>query len=179
MNLRLLRWGDVLAFAAGVGLLFVLGLEWYGGDSGWEGLPVLRFLLALVALSGIALGIPGALERTVALPVAASVVALPLGLLATLTLLVRTLFELGGGIGAGGWLGLLCVLAISLGAFRSMKDEGTHTPHAKAQAERVLAVRGAPRPAPPAQAPVTSGPTDPSADPAAPRDDPGPASAAT
>lgn len=179
MNPRLLRWGDVVALAAGSGLLVVLGLEWYDGDSGWGGLSVLRFFLALVALSGIALGIAGALERTVALPVAAAVLALPLGLAATLILLVRTPFELGGGIGAGGWLGLACVLAIALGAFRSMKDEGTHTAQAKAQTERVLAVRGAPRPAPPAQATVASGPPDPSADPAAQRDDPGPASTAT
>lgn len=164
MNLRLLPWGDVLAFTAGIALLVVLSLEWYGGESGWGGLTVLRFFLALVALSGIALGIAGALERSVALPVAASVLALPLGLLATLTLLIRTPFELGDGIGAGAWLGLLCVFAISLGAFRSMKDEGTHTAHAKAQTERVLAVRGAPRPAPPAQAqaPAASRSVDPS-----------------
>jgi hypothetical protein len=160
VNLRLLRWGDVLAFTAGIALLVVLSLEWYGGDSGWSGLTVLRFFLALVALSGIALGIVAALERTVALPVAASVVATPLALLATLTLLIRTPFELGGGIGAGGWLGLLCVFAIFLGAFRSMKDEGTQTPHAKAQTERVLAIRGAPRPAPPERA--ASRPGDPS-----------------
>jgi len=179
VNPRLLRWGDVLAFAAGIALLVVLALEWYDGDSGWGGLTVLRFFIALVASSGIALGIVGALKATVALPVAASVLALPLGLLATLTLLIRTPFELGGGIGAGGWLGLLCVFAIALGAFRSMKDEGTQTTHAKAQTERVLAVRGAPRPAPPAQAPVASGPPDPIADPPGPRDDPGPASAAT
>jgi len=179
VNLRLLRWGDVLAFAAGVALLVVLALEWYGGDSGWDSLSVLRFFLVLVALSGIALGITGSLERTVALPIAACVLAVPLGLLATLILLIRTPFELGGGVGAGGWLGPLCTLAIALGAFRSMKDEGTHTARAKAQTESVLAVRGAPRPAPPAQAPVASGPPDHTADPVAQRDDPGPTSAAT
>ncbi|MDQ3607370.1 MAG: hypothetical protein M3459_00480 [Actinomycetota bacterium] len=171
MNPRLLRWGDVLALAAGVALLVVLALEWYDGESGWGGLTVLRFFLALVALSGIALGIVAALERTVALPVAASVVAVPLGLLATLTLLIRTPFELGGGIGAGGWLGLLCVFAIAFGAFRSMKDEGTQTPQAKAQTERVLGVRGAPRPAPPA-ASVTPGPPDAVADPTHPDEGP-------
>ena len=165
---RLLRWGDVLAFVAGVGLLVALGLEWYGDRSGWNGLAVLRFFLALVALSGIALGIAGALRHTVALPLVASVVATPLALIATLTLLIRTLFELGDGIGAGGWLGLLCVFAIFLGAFRSMKDEGTHTRQAKAQTERVLATRGEPRPAPPARTPVATGPSDPVADPARP-----------
>jgi hypothetical protein len=159
VNPRLLRWGDVLAFTAGIALLVVLALEWYGGESGWGGLTVLRFFLALVALSGIAMGIVAALERTVALPVAAAVVATPLALLATLTLVIRTPFELGGGIGAGAWLGLLCVFAIFLGAFRSMKDEGTHTPQAKAQTERVLATRGAPRPAPPQQAPAPGGPS--------------------
>lgn len=153
MNLRLLRWGDVLAFTAGIALLVVLGLRWYDGDSGWSGLSVLRFLLALVALSGIALGIVAALERTVSLPIAAAVLATPLALISTLILVIRTPFELGDGIGAGGWLGLLCVLAISLGAFRSMKDEGTHTAQAKAQTERVLAIRGEPRLAPPPVAP--------------------------
>lgn len=166
MDLRILRWGDVLAFAAGVGLLVVLGLEWYGDRSGWNGLAVLRFFLALVALSGIALGIAAALKHTVALPIVASVVATPLGLIATLTLAIRTLFELGDGIGTGGWLGLLCVFSIFLGAFRSMKDEGTHTPQAKAQTERVLAIRGKPRPAPPARTPAATGPSDPVADPA-------------
>jgi hypothetical protein len=168
VNLRLLRWGDVLAFTAGIALLVVLALEWYDGDSGWGGLPVLRFYLALVALSGITLGIVAALERTVSLPVAAAVFATPLALLATLTLVIRTPFELGGGIGAGAWLGLLCAFAIFLGAFRSMKDEGTHTPQARAQTERVLAIRGAPRPAPPAQASVAPGPPDAVADPARP-----------
>lgn len=153
MDPRLLRWGDVLAFVAGVGLLIVLGLEWYGDRSGWNGLAVLRVFLALVALSGIALGIAGALKHTVALPIAAAVVATPLALIAAVTLVIRTLFELDDGIGAGGWLGLACVLAIFLGAFRSMKDEGTHTPQAKAQTERVLAIRGEPRPAPPARTP--------------------------
>jgi hypothetical protein len=168
VNLRLLRWGDVLAFTAGIALLVVLALEWYDGDSGWGGLPVLRFYLALVALSGITLGIVAALERTVSLPVAAAVFATPLALLATLTLVIRTPFELGGGIGAGAWLGLLCAFAIFLGAFRSMKDEGTHTPQARAQTERVLAIRGAPRPAPPPRASVAPGPPDAVADPARP-----------
>lgn len=161
MDPRLLRWGDVLAFVAGVGLLIVLGLEWYGDRSGWNGLAVLRVFLALVALSGIALGVAGALKDTVALPIVAAVVATPLALIAAVTLLIRTLFELEDGIGPGGWLGLACVLAILLGAFRSMKDEGTHTPRAKAQTERVLAVRGEPRPAPPARTPAAPGPPDP------------------
>lgn len=165
---RLLRWGDVLAFVAGIGLLLVLALEWYGDRSGWNGLVVLRFFLAVVALSGIALGIAGALKHTVALPIVAAVVATPLALIATLTLAIRTLFELDGGIGAGGWLGLLCVFAIFLGAFRSMKDEGTDTEQARAQTERVLAIRGEPRPAPPARTPVAPGPSDPVADPARP-----------
>jgi hypothetical protein len=160
VNPRLLRWGDVLAFTAGIALLAVLALEWYGGESGWGGLTVLRFVLALVALSGIALGILAALERTVSLPIAAAVLATPLALISTLILVIRTPFELGDGIGAGGWLGLLCVFAIFLGAFRSMKDEGTHTAQAKEQTERVLAIRGAPRPAPPA--PAASRPVDPS-----------------
>ncbi len=168
MNPRLLRWGDVLAFTAGIALLAVLALEWYDGDSGWGGLTVLRFVLALVALSGIALGILAALERTVSLPIAAAVLATPLALISTLILVIRTPFELGDGIGAGGWLGLLCVFAVFLGAFRSMKDEGTHTPQARAQTERVLAIRGAPRPAPPARASVAPGPPDAVADPARP-----------
>jgi len=151
VNLRLLRWGDVLAFAAGVGLLVVMALRWYDGESAWAGLSVLRVFLAVVALAGVALGIAGALKRTVALPVAAAVFATPLGLLATLVLLVRTPFELGEGIGAGGWLGPLYTAAIFFGAFRSMKDEGTRTPQAREQTERVLAIRGEPRPAPPAQ----------------------------
>ena len=153
MDLRLLRWGDVLAFAAGVGLLVALGLEWSGGRSGWAGLPVLRVFLALVALSGIALGIVGALKRSVALPLAAAVVATPLGLVATLVVVVRIALALDEGVGAGAWLGLACAAAVFWGAFRSMKDEGTQTRQAREQTERVLAIRGAPRPTPPAQRP--------------------------
>ncbi len=156
MDLRLLRWGDVLAFAAGVGLLVALALEWSGGRSGWAGLPVLGVFLALVALSGIALGVVGALRRTVALPLGAAVVATPLGLVATVVLVVRIPFALGEGIGAGAWLGLACAAAVFWGAFRSMKDEGTQTRQAREQTERVLAIRGAPRPAPPAQRPPGS-----------------------
>ena len=153
MDLRLLRWGDALAFAAGVGLFVALALRWSGGQSGWGGLPVLGVLLALVALSGIALGITAALKRTVALPLAAAVFATPLGLLAALVLVVRIPFVVGEGIGVGAWLALVCAAALFWGAFRSMKDEGTHTRQAKEQTERVLAIRGAPRPVPPARRP--------------------------
>jgi len=153
MDPRLLRWGDVLAFAAGVGLLVALALEWSPGQSGWAGLPVLRVFLALVALSGIALGIAGTLKGAVALPLAAASFATPLGLLATLILVIRIPFMVDDGMGAGAWLGLACSAAVFWGAFRSMKDEGTRTPRAREQTERVLAIRGAPRPAPPAERP--------------------------
>jgi len=156
MDPRLLRWGDVLAFAAGVGLLVALALEWSEGQSGWAALSVLGVFLALVALSGIALGIAGALKGAVALPLVAAVLATPLGLLATVILVVRIPFLLGDGMGAGAWLGLGCAAALFWGAFRSMKDEGTQTRQARAQTERVLAIRGAPRPAPPAQRPPGS-----------------------
>jgi len=49
--------------------------------------------------------------------------------------------------------GLLCVLAIVGGARRSLADERTASAISRSQTERVLAVRGAARPAPPPRDP--------------------------
>ena len=50
-------------------------------------------------------------------------------------------------------LGLLLVLGVIGGAFRALADERTHSAASLRQTERVLAVRGAPRPPPPARDP--------------------------
>ncbi len=64
--------------------------------------------------------------------------------------------DAGNAIGLGAYLGFLCVLGCAAGAWRSLGDERTTAPASLRQTERVLAVRGASRPAPPERDPSRS-----------------------
>jgi len=139
------RAGDVLAGLGGVALLVVLfAAPWYhflegvytgtrtiavGNEdqSAWESLDVLRFLLILIALLGITQLVTTAYERTTAWPVAAQVFSAALGVFATLWLVIRLINPPGPNFAAdlrwGAWAGLLCTVAVTAGAWWSMRDE--------------------------------------------------------
>ena len=57
-------------------------------------------------------------------------------------------------VDAGAYLGLVCMLAILAGAWRTLADERLGAGDSLRQTERVLAVRGAARPAPPERDPA-------------------------
>ena len=85
--MRRLRLGEWLAALAGVGLIVSLTLDWYGvrgratGISGFAAFDVIDLLLVLVAAMGIALAIVQATRDRPALPVAAAVLTVTVGIL--------------------------------------------------------------------------------------------------
>ena len=141
MDVRRLRPGEWLALAGGVALLVSLFSTWYSVSaglltaraSGWQAFTVIDVLLALVAAAGIALAVIQAVQTRPALPVAASVLLVPVGFLGVLLVVFRLIFQPGPNelvsLGAGAWLGLAATLAITAGAWLSIADERvSHVP---------------------------------------------------
>jgi hypothetical protein len=152
--MRALRPADVLAGAAGIALLVVEFLTWYGvrgvpatltrGSNGstayaplpstssgefsaWQAFSVIDILLALCALVAVALVVVTATARGPAKPVAFTVLTTLAGLLATLLALFRVLVPPHGFLELryGAWLGLAAALLILVGGFLAMKDDRT------------------------------------------------------
>ena len=133
MELSRLRQGDLVAGIGGVALLVVMFLDWYAaggsarfqgqdidislGFNAWQAFSITDLILALTALSGIALAVLTASRRSPALPVAASVITTTAGLLATLLVLYRILNQPGPNdfveVKFGAFLGFLSVLAVA------------------------------------------------------------------
>lgn len=157
MDLRRLRRGELLAGAAAVALLAVMFADWFGGADAWESLTLLRVPLVITALLALAIVVL-TVSRTVAMACSAAAATVGIGTLTLLALLYRVVIDepgpdAAGTIGPGGYFGLLLVLGCVAGAWRTLADERTEAPLSREQTERVLAVRGPPRPAPPARDP--------------------------
>ncbi len=160
MNLGLLRGGELLAAFSAAGLIVVMFLDWFGGRSAWE-LTIGRLLLVAVALLALTLVTLTVTARPVAMAGSASSITIGAAALVLLYLLFRIVVDepgpdAAGDIGAGAYLGLLAVAGCAAGAWRALGDERTDAPASLRQTERVLAVRGAPRPAPPERDPSRS-----------------------
>ncbi len=153
-----LRSGEIIAATAGVILLVDLfTLDWYStgevdtvGVSGWQALSVLRWFIAITALSGIALGWFQATRRAPALPSTLSVITTVLGTLTSLALIVRVLIsvpDLLGQTGASGgaYLGLLSALVLAAGALWSLREEDPPDPLRNEAIEVVQTARTADR----------------------------------
>ena len=145
MTLTKVRAGDVLAGLGGIALIvLVFAAPWYHflegvytgtrtiseahtTQSAWEALDVLRFALILTALLGITQFATTAFEKTTAWPVAAGVFAAAIGSLTTIWLLIRVINPPGPNFAAdlrwGAWAGLLLVIAVTAGAWWSLRDE--------------------------------------------------------
>ena len=163
MELSRLRPGELIAGGGGVALLVVMFLDWYAlvglgevAANAWQAFSVTDLILALTAVSGIALAVLTASRRSPALPVALSVITSTLGVLATLLVLYRILNQPGPNdfveVKFGAFLGFLSVLAIAAGGYRSMRDEEGE---------------GAPMPTDMRPTPAREGPTDPAPPPEA------------
>ena len=143
MTLTKVRAGDVLAGVGGLALLVVMFFPWYEflegvyqgtrdipiGDtrqSAWEAFSALDVALVLLALLGIAVLATTAFERTTAFPVAAVTLTAFIGTLTSVWMLIRLLNPPGPNFAAdrlwGAWVGTLLVLAITAGAWWSMRD---------------------------------------------------------
>ena len=143
MELSRLRRGDLVAGLGGVALLVVMFLDWYSaggnatfqgqeidislGFNAWQAFSITDLILALTALSGIALAVLTASRRSPALPVAAGVITSTLGALATLLVFYRILNQPGPNefieVKFGAFLGFLAVLAVTAGGCLAMRDE--------------------------------------------------------
>jgi hypothetical protein len=101
----------------------------YGDESqsAWQALTVLRFPLVITALLGVTQLATTAFERTTAWPVAAEVFSAAIAPLTTLWLFIRVVNPPGPNYAAdlkwGAWVGLLACLAITGGAWWSLRDE--------------------------------------------------------
>ena len=129
MDLRRLRFGEWLALAGGVLLIVSLFLPWYGDVSGLEAMSVIDILLVLVAAVAIALPILQATQTAPTLPVAFGVLTVTVGAIGVLLVLFRLIDSPDevGGVAAGAWLGLVAVVALTVGGWRSLANE--HVPH--------------------------------------------------
>ncbi|MDQ6915169.1 MAG: hypothetical protein M3155_05080, partial [Actinomycetota bacterium] len=174
MARKRLRLGEASAGACGALLFVVMFLPWYeiggslppqlratvraiGAASGidlnrnaWESFDFIDIVLLLAVLAAVGLAALTVTQRSVALPVATSVVVTFLGAVAALLVLYRLIdepgFVLGSGSTAGqlpdrviairpwAYVGLALCLGIALGGFLSMADEG----------ERLASAEGAP-----------------------------------
>ena len=164
-----LRAGELVAGSGAVILAVSLLLPWYdvaapgAHESGLRavGWPV-AIVLVLAVLVGLGLVVTTLTEVTPARPLAFGVVAVPLGLLAILVVIFRLVAEPGLGVGASdrevavewpAFAGPVGSIAIVVGAWIALADERTGTALSRAQTERALAVRGAPRAVPPPKDP--------------------------
>jgi hypothetical protein len=98
-----------------------------GGLDAWNTFGPAVVLLLVAACAALWLCISTIAERSVAIPVAAAVWGVTLGLAAVVSALVRV-FERpdhANALGTGAWLALAGALAILAGAWQSLRDERT------------------------------------------------------
>ena len=163
MDLRRLRSGELLTAAGAIGLAVVLFVDWFGGESGWSTLTVGRGLLVLTIALALTFVFITLSARAVSMATSSATVTVAFSTLTLLYLLIRVGIDEPGvnalvSVDAGAYLGVLCVVAIIVGAWRSIADERTASAISQRQTERVLAVRGPARPAPPARDPDRAAP---------------------
>ena len=137
----------------------MLFADWFGGRSGWSTMTVGRVLLVLTILLALTLVVLTLRARAVSMATVgggrdgrhrrarAAVPALPRRDRRAGPQRARQRRR------AAPYLGLLCLLAILAGAWRTMADERKDSAISLRQTERVLAVRGPAREAPPARDP--------------------------
>jgi len=159
MDVRRLRSGELVVALGTGGLAIVMFLAWFGGRSAWETLTVGRVLIVLTIALGATIVVLTLRKRAVSMATSAATVTVGVGALTVLYLFYRVGIDEPGSNGevsidAGAYVGLACALAIVAGAWRTLADERTAAADSLRQTERVLAVRGAPRPPPPPRDPA-------------------------
>ena len=165
-----LRTGEKIAGASGVALILIMFIfDWFSADVGfgvefggnaWDTMEVIRFILLLAALAGIALAVISATQSQVDLPVAMSAITAGLGGLAVLFIIIRIISPPDGGAGdlidvsrsIGVFLGLIAAAGVAYGGWAAMQEEGTSFSD---QADRLGGDRDTTPPPPP---PPPSGP---------------------
>ena len=182
MDTNRLRTGELIAGIAGVVLLIVMFLSWYGAPdsvtaggvtidvddaasdlgidttvNAWQSFSFIDLVLFVTAVVAIGLAVATAMAQKVTLPVAASALTAGLGILSTLLIIYRILDPVEDASRKFGiFIGLVAAAAIAYGGWRSMQEEGTTFGQ---QADRLQdrAGRDDPPPPPPPAAPPTGG----------------------
>lgn len=137
LNASRLRQGEVIAAVGSVVLLVAMLLfSWDnvpnpGGKGvittpidGWHTLTVVRWLMLLTILCGLALALLQARMRAPALPVTFSLFTMLIGGITSIALFVRVLLDPPDGIHFGGVLGLVSACAVAYGGWASVREEG-------------------------------------------------------
>jgi hypothetical protein len=146
MDVSRLNTGEKLAGAAGIALLLIMFLfDWFTVDVGggfadisvggnaWETMELIRFVILLAAISGIALAVVAANNSKVDLPIALSAITAGLGILAVVLIAFRIISPPDGGAGdfgvdigrgIGVFLGLIAAAGVAAGGWLAMQDEG-------------------------------------------------------
>ena len=127
MRLSHLRRGELVAAAAAVVLLVaIFVLSWFGSShgtvTGWDGLPVVRWLLVVTAALGLLLAFFQQTRRAPALPVVLSLIVTALALITAVVLVIRLLTR-AATPQVGAFVGLAAVLGILAGGFWSLREE--------------------------------------------------------
>ena len=127
--MRRLRSGELLALLGAGLVIAALFLNWYETPSGnldaWDTFGPAVALLGLAALAALVLVATALGERSPALPVAASVWAVPVALAGVISAVVRLLErpQHATALCAGAWLALAGALLILAGAWQTIRDE--------------------------------------------------------
>ena len=139
MQLRIshLRRGEIIAAVAATALIVVLfAVPWFGSATGWQSLPVVRWLILVTAVCGLLLALFQETRRAPALPVVMSVIVSALGLVTTIVLIIR-LPTSTGTPQVGAYLGLAATLGILVGGGYSLRDEDGWQPGPEHHVETV------------------------------------------
>jgi hypothetical protein len=175
MDVNRLRFGEMIAAAAAALLFLVMWLPWYGAENvtpsftanAWESYSWVDLLLFLTIIVAIGLAVLTMTQRTVALPVSASVLVTALGGLCALIVLLRIVNQPGDNdfvdVRYGAYLGFLLCVGIAFGGYMSMRDEGASFGSAGKRIQAGMAAASATpqRPAPPAAPPQPQQPPTP------------------
>jgi len=163
MDARGLRSGELITGLGAAGLALAMFMDWFGGRSAWETLTVGRVLLVLTIALALTFVFIKLSARAVSMATSSATVTVAVATLTLLYLLIRVGIDEPGrngevSIDGGAYLGFACLLLILGGAWRTLADERTGAATSLRQTERVLAVRGPAREAPPARDPGRESP---------------------
>jgi membrane-associated HD superfamily phosphohydrolase len=146
-----LRRGEVIVGAGAIVLLAsMFVLKWYGSGggsvTGWDALTTLRWLMLVTIAVALALVYTQMTRRSPAVPVTLSVIVTVLGVVTALALIYRVLINEPGPDSvisqkAGSFVGLLSAIAIVIGGYLSMRDEGVADRDAPSEIETVTLPR--------------------------------------
>lgn len=131
MAVHRLRPADWLTGVAGVALLVLLFVPWYGRDdgetvSGWGAFAVTDVWLALTAVLAIAVALLTAARDSPSLPLAAAVVCATVSVIAVILVVLRLLALPQDALDTREWglfAGALAVLGVTFGSWSALRDE--------------------------------------------------------